>query len=455
MKIRFDPIIGFPCVLKDFSAYIGDLRLAASFSNGIEIDEYVYFNTTEPHIILDSPDGISGLVNISYDIYLFPYPDDWKLASKALDITIQQESRYSELLHQYTEIMDSTIWRFSKPLRLVFDEIKKIVKSASSKFERFQIKLSARSFAAWIISKEISRYIPDRPYVKLLYRGFMDERLDLRNPRTYNQKLQWLKLFDRNPLYTQLTDKYAVRKFVEQRVGVEYLVPLLGVYSSFEEIDFSLLPQRFVLKTTHDSGGVVFCDDLENFDKKAAAEKINTHLSRNYYYWGREWNYKNIHPQIIAEKYLEDIEHGDLIDYKFMCFDGHARCCLVCSNRYKLNQNLTFFDLDWNVLPFFRHYPRSMEPIAKPKRLEKMVLIAEKLSSGIPFVRVDLYTIEGSIFFGEMSFHPGSGLAAFTPAEWDYKIGEWMDLKKAYYYTKGKKVQAKSEAHPANGSKTR
>lgn len=474
LKARFDPLQGSPCILKDFSAYIGDLRLAATFSNGIEIDEFVYFDTAEPQIILDFPDGSTGLLNISYDIYLFPYPDDWKLASKAVHIdkerklllqlvaakngqqaelpavlltvrdrlalNSQLEKQHQELLQQYQEILNSFIWRFTKPLRIILDEIKRIRKSVSGKLKRFcEISKSKRAFAAWMISKEISRFIPDRPYIKLLYRAYMDEKLDLRNPRTYNQKLQWLKLYDRNPLHTQLTDKYAVRKFVEQRVGVEYLVPLLGVYPSFDAIDFSALPQRFVLKTTHDSGGVVICDNPENFNKKAAAEKLNTHLSQNYYYWGREWNYKNIHPQIIAEKYLEDAEHGDLFDYKFMCFDGRAKCCLVCANRQKSDLNITFFDLDWNVLPFYRHYPQSMEPIAKPKRLKDMVLIAEKLSSGIPFVRVDLYTVNDDIYFGEMTFHPGSGLSAFTPPEWDYKIGEWMDLRQAYHYTKRKK----------------
>lgn len=309
------------------------------------------------------------------------------------------------------------------------------------KWRRFrEIMKSERTFFDWFVTKKISHYMPDSLYLKQFYKVYMNEKLDLRNPRSYNQKLQWLKLYDRNPLHTQLSDKYFVREYVEQRIGSKYLVPLLGVYSSFDEIDFSSLPNRFVLKTTHDSGGIVICDNLEKFDRVAAASKLNAHLNRNYYYWGREWNYKNIHPQIVAEKFLEDTEHNDLYDYKFMCCEGHVKCCLVGSKRFKSGLNLTFFDLDWNVMPFNRGYPRSTDPIAKPKRFDDMVQLAEKLSHGIPFVRVDLYAIDDAIYFGEMSFHPGSGIAAFTPVEWDYRIGEWLNLEKAYCYTKGKKA---------------
>lgn len=278
-------------------------------------------------------------------------------------------------------------------------------------------------------------HMKDEKYLKKRFNYVFGYKLDLNNPQTFNEKLQWLKLYDRKPDYIKMVDKYEVKDYISQMIGQEYIVPTIGVWERFDDIKFDELPNQFVLKCTHDSGGLVICKDKNNFDLIGARKKIEKSLKYNYFFMGREWPYKDVKPRIIAEKYMEndgnDEAQGELTDYKFMCFNGEVKCSFTCHNRYQEGGlKVTFYDRDWNVMPFERHYPRSIEGLPKPSNYEKMIKLAEKLSKGIPFVRIDFYESGGKIYFGEITFYPGSGFEEFTPTTWDYKLGSWIDLEK-------------------------
>lgn len=277
-------------------------------------------------------------------------------------------------------------------------------------------------------AKELSKLIPDALYLRVIYYRKFHKRLNLKNPKTFNEKMQWLKIFDRNPIYTNFVDKYEVRKYISRKIGENYLIQLLGVWDDFDEIDFNSLPNQFVLKCTHDSGGVLICKDKNNFDLQAARVYFKNRLNTNYYYLWREWPYKNIKARIIAEKYIDTGNESELLDYKLMCFNGKVKCTFVCSDRQKKDLKVTFYDMNWNVMPFERHYPKSNEPIDRPVKFSEMVRLAEYLAENLPFVRVDFYEINHKIYFGELTFFPGSGLEGFTPEEWDCKLGEWLTL---------------------------
>ena len=271
--------------------------------------------------------------------------------------------------------------------------------------------------------------INDKKYLKTFYKIRMDKELNLDNPKSFNEKLQWLKLYDKNPEYTKLVDKYEVKKIVSEKIGEEYVIPTLGVWDNFDEIDFDKLPNEFVLKCTHDSGSVVICTDKTKLDISSIKEKINECLRKNYYYSGREWPYKNVKPRIIAEKYMRDGENLDLKDYKLMCFNGKVKCSFVCSNRNsKKGLCVNFYDKEWNPLPFIRYYPKNNIEADKPLNYEKMIEFAEILAVQIPFVRVDFYEVQGKIYFGEMTFYPGGGMERFTPEEWDKRLGDMITL---------------------------
>ncbi len=280
-----------------------------------------------------------------------------------------------------------------------------------------------------ICKEEIKKYIPDKIFLKYLYYKRMDKKIDLTCPQTFNEKLQWLKLYDRSPEYTKMVDKHEAKKYVADVIGEEYIIPTLGVWNKFEDIDFNQLPNQFVLKCTHDSGGLVICKDKANLNIKEAKKKINKSLKRNYYYSGREWPYKNVKPRIIAEKYMATKEQKELLDYKFFCFNGKVQTILVCSNRKGSFKNTNFYDTNWNLQPFTREkHENSKEPIERPKNLDEMITVAEKLSKDIPFVRVDLYEISGKVYFGELTFYPSSGFEGFEPEEWDTKLGNILEL---------------------------
>lgn len=274
----------------------------------------------------------------------------------------------------------------------------------------------------------LSKLVPDRIYLEHRYKRLMGKKLNLNPPVTYNEKLNWIKLYDRNPLYTQLADKLAVRKYVSERIGEEYLVPLLGVWDKVENIDFESLPNQFVLKCTHDSESVIICKDKKTIDVNKAKQKLKHALEVNYYYYNREWVYKNIPHKIIAEKYLEDPKDQELRDYKFFCFDGVPKVMFIATDRSIHKTKFDFFDMDFNHLDFTQHYPNSLVPVHKPEKFELMKALAGKLSKGLRHVRVDFYEVSGKVYFGELTFFHHGGTTPFEPEEWDYKFGEWLNI---------------------------
>ena len=268
-------------------------------------------------------------------------------------------------------------------------------------------------------------------YLKKVYRHNTGMKLDLDDPKTYNEKLQWLKLYDRRPEYTDMVDKCEAKKYVAGRVGEEYIIPTYGVWNSFDEVDFDSLPDQFVLKCTHDSGGIVFCTDKAAFDKEKAKEKINIYLKRNYYSQGREWPYKNVPPRIIAEKYMVDESGYELKDYKFFAFDGEVKAMFIATDRNaKTDTCFDFFDKNFNHLPFTNGHPNAAVTPKKPQHYELMVELAEKLSRGLPQARIDFYNINGKVFFGEITFFHWGGFMPFKPEKWDYTFGSWIKLPK-------------------------
>lgn len=274
------------------------------------------------------------------------------------------------------------------------------------------------------------KWVPDKQYLQLYYFFKFKKSLNLKNPQTYNEKLQWLKLYDRNPAYTGLVDKYEVKAHVEQKIGGEYIIPTLGVWDCVDDIDFDSLPNQFVLKCTHDSGGLVICKDKAKLEIAEAKKILEKSLKSNFYYIGREWPYKNAKPRIIAETYMEDTETAELRDYKFYCFGGEPKVMLVASDRQTEGEEskFDFFDMDFRHLDFRRGHPNSLKPVKKPETFEAMRELAKQLSQGFHHVRVDLYEVNGKNYFGELTFFPGNGMTRFEPEEWDYKMGQWLVL---------------------------
>lgn len=274
-------------------------------------------------------------------------------------------------------------------------------------------------------------HLPDKIYLKSLYKYKTGKKLNLNNPETFNEKLQWLKLYDRNPEYTKMADKYEAKKYVASVIGEEYIIPTLAVYDKFEDIEWDKLPNQFVIKCTHDSGGLVICKDKNNLDLEKAKKKIQKSLKRNYYYTGREWPYKYIKPRIIAEKYMGTNEQKELIDYKFFCFNGNPKVILVCSERFSSdNMCETWFDENWNFLDIIESNHRVNKKIKKPINFSQMMEFSKKLSRDISFIRVDFYEINGKIYFGELTFFPAAGFEKFEPEEWDKKLGNMLELPK-------------------------
>lgn len=260
----------------------------------------------------------------------------------------------------------------------------------------------------------------------------MGRRLNLQNPQTFSEKLQWLKLYDRRPEYTTMVDKYAVKKYVSDKIGEQYIIPTLGVWESFDEIDFSKLPNQFVLKCTHDSGGLVICKNKNTFDIQDAKAKIEKSLKNNYYYSSREWPYKKVKPRIIAEEYMEDTQTSELRDYKFFCFNGKVKMLFIASDRQSKNEEtkFDFFDIDFKHIDVRNGHPNASVPPEKPSQFELMKTLAEKLSVDIPQVRVDFYEVDGRVYFGEITFFHWGGFVPFEPSKWDKTFGDWIELPK-------------------------
>lgn len=278
-----------------------------------------------------------------------------------------------------------------------------------------------------LASRGLLNWLSDKSYIKLIYRSNMGKKLNLKNPSSFNEKLQWLKLYDRNPLYTKLVDKYEVRKFVEERVGIEYLIPLIGVWDDVNDVDFNVLPNQFVLKCNHDSGGWIICKDKSKLNINESRKFLNKRLKRNFFWNAREWPYKNIKRRIICEEYMVDESGTELKDYKFFCFNGKCEAIFIASER-GTDTRFDFFDRNFNHLPFTNGHPNSNKKIFKPKNFETMISIAEKLSEGIPQVRVDLYNVNGKILFGEMTFFHYGGKKPFRPEKYDYWLGSFIKL---------------------------
>lgn len=273
---------------------------------------------------------------------------------------------------------------------------------------------------------------PDKLYVKIRYYLEMGKRLDLTNPMTMNEKLQWLKLYNRNPEYTAIVDKILVKNYIAETLGEEYVVPILGVWNTPDQIDFQNLPERFVLKTNHSGGntGVVVCSDKTSFNITEAKRKLSHSLKLDIYSLYREWPYKNINKKVFAEAYLGD----DLVDYKFYCYNGYVDAVLLCVDRQQNDPKFYFFDKDWNLK---RYNERGKEApidfsLPKPHNIDKMFEIAAKLSVGYPFVRVDLYNVDERIYFGEMTFFPASGYDSKRLPEADLLFGNLIDLSTSY-----------------------
>lgn len=274
-------------------------------------------------------------------------------------------------------------------------------------------------------------WMPDKWYLMIMFRILMRRKLNLANPKSFSEKLQWLKLYNRRPEYTMMVDKYTVKKYVSDKIGDKYIIPTLGVWDCPEDIDWDRLPNQFVLKPTHDSGGIVICKDKTKLDKKEAINKLRKGLKRNYYKMWREWPYKNVPRRIIAEKYISP-EPGkkDLPDYKFFCFDGEVKALFVATERQNPNEEVKFdfFDSNFNPLPFRQGHDHAKKLPQKPKYFEEMKKAAADLSKGLPHARVDFYETRDGILFGEITLFHFSGLVPFEPEDWDYKLGEWLVL---------------------------
>ncbi len=278
-------------------------------------------------------------------------------------------------------------------------------------------------------------HMSDEEYLSRKYQLYFGQKLDLQNPQTFNEKLQWLKLYNRKPEYTVMVDKYKVREYIAQELGEEYLIPLLGVWDNPDEIDFDALPNQFVLKCNHNSGlGMCICKDKSELDISKVKVELRKGLKQDYYLTGREWPYKDVPRKIIAEKYMEDVS-GDLKDYKFYCFNGEMKFVMINSDRNTSRPTRAdYFDRDFNWLDFTWGYSHAEVHPKKPEQFEKMVAIVEKLAKGLPHIRVDLYDCNGKIYFGELTFFDGSGFDKIEPLEWDYKIGKLLKLPTSLKY---------------------
>lgn len=279
--------------------------------------------------------------------------------------------------------------------------------------------------------KKILKFLPDKQYIKLYFELHLHRKLDLNNPKTLNEKLQWMKFNYRFPLQTVVSDKILVRKYVEEKIGSTYLIPCYGVWDNVDDIGFNNLPDKFVLKCNHDSGGIVICRDKEKLNINRAKRKLRRSLKINFYYIGREYQYKNIKPRILCEQYISDGNYVP-IDYKIYCFNGVPDSILVCTDRFSGDANkasYNFFDEDWNFLPYNNGDSIDDSPnIKKPENLKEMLDIARKLSEDFIFARIDLYDINGSIYFGEITLSPNSGFDPDISYDTDLRFGKKLQI---------------------------
>lgn len=279
-----------------------------------------------------------------------------------------------------------------------------------------------------ILLEKLSPLISTKQYIELRWRLVIGGSLNLKNPQTYNEKLQWLKVYYHNPLYTTLVDKYKVKQYVAETIGSKYVIPLIASWNNVDEIEWEKLPSQFVIKCSHDCGGMVICRDKSSLNIDEAKRKLKDCFKTNYYYKSREWPYKDVPTKLFAEAYMED-EYGELRDYKFFCFNGEVKAMFIASDRSKKTGTcFDFYDADFNHLPFTQGHPNASTTIKKPQAFDEMKELASKLSQGMPHVRVDFYEVNGQIYFGEFTFFHYGGMMLFDPEEWDYTFGSWITL---------------------------
>ncbi len=278
--------------------------------------------------------------------------------------------------------------------------------------------------------KRCANLFSDKHYLQMMYYVKMGRRLDLTNPKSFTEKLQWLKLYDRKPIYPQMVDKIAVKEYVKNILGEEVIIPTLGIWDSFDEIDFEALPDKFVLKTNHSGGnsGVVVCADKSSLDKISAKKVLEHSIKTNTYSTTKEWPYSLVKPQIFAEEYLDGDPVLGLIDFKFLCFNGKVKVVYISEGKNINQVTHSFYTRDWERLPFSYESPYNPENFSKPENYDKMAECAEKLAQDTYFSRIDLYSVDNQIYFGEVTFYPTSGYGKFDPKEWDYKLGDLLVL---------------------------
>lgn len=286
-----------------------------------------------------------------------------------------------------------------------------------------------KEYLGWLMYRLCPNMMSDRFHLEMNYLFTKREHLDLDNPITFNEKLQWLKIYDRNPLYTKLVDKYLVKEWVSKKIGADHIIPTLAKYDSPDEIDLNVLPEQFVLKCNHDSGSVIICKDKSMFDFGAAKKRLADCLERDTSSFFCEWAYRNVPRCIIAEPYMKEEGNDDLMDYKFFCFDGEPKI-MYMSRDHAAQATTDFFDMEFNHLPIRMQAPPSPILPEKPEKFERLKEYASVLSQGIPQVRVDFYVINGQIYFGEMTFYHCGGMVTVQPYEWNVKMGEMIHLPK-------------------------
>lgn len=294
------------------------------------------------------------------------------------------------------------------------------------------VVINPMKILSWIVGETpfLRSCLSNKVYLKIKYRGVFGKKLDLNNPKTFNEKLQWLKIYGDYENLEKWVDKYEIKEILGKIFGRQYVIPNLGIWNSFDEIDFDMLPKQFVLKCTHDSGGVVVCKDKDSFDYNNAKKIIEQSMKRNFFFVGREKPYKNVRPRILAEKFMVD-ESGELIDYKVHNFNGVPKFVLVCSERFaKSGLKEDFYDVEWNHLDVARvSHPNALSKMPCPRTMSQMLDFSRKISEKFKFVRTDFYEIEGQLYFGEITFFPASGFEKFVPDGWDLKFGEMLNLR--------------------------
>lgn len=286
----------------------------------------------------------------------------------------------------------------------------------------------------WTIGVSLARRgwlnkLSDKAYLSIIYRANLKKKMNWKEPKTFNEKLQWLKINDRQPIYSTMVDKYEVKQYVSDKIGEEHVIPTVGgPWNTPDEIDFDALPDQFVLKTTHDCGGAVICKDKRGLDQNKTKEFLQKHLQHKYFFYCREWPYKNVPPRIFAEQFISDEVNKVLPVYKIFCFQGNPRIIQAIMNDKQENETVDYYDTQWERLTIKQVFPNSEKPLPRPEQLDTMLYIAKELSKGHPFIRIDLYEANHQVLFSEFTFYSDAGLGKFEPEEWDEILGSWLIL---------------------------